>query len=188
MNDRDNAELISTAWQNYQRSKSHWDFKNGPLRCPLPVSVGATTALDGNAGVSDGSMDVITFRRERGYFNGNPCWQIIGDLRSVKVVVAISDRNNVSDGQAPFKGDFGMSKYCKYDDLNYKPTMGFVDLRGKSREWGLPVTVEQGRAMEADGLAVMWPYAKCPAWVAKFGLSAFWMAASRIVTWPSRLG
>ena len=93
MADLDDSGLISAAWEKYQKSKNHWDFKNGPFRCPLPISFEAVTALDGDADVSDETVDVVTFRREGGYFNGNPCWQFIGALRGTEVVVALSGRN-----------------------------------------------------------------------------------------------
>lgn len=80
-----------------------------------------------------------------------------------------------------------MSGYAKYDDLGYKPTHGEVEIRGHEGEWSVPVSVKQGRAMERDGITVMWPYSSCPAWVAEIGLAGVWMAVHRVITWPSRI-
>lgn len=80
-----------------------------------------------------------------------------------------------------------MRDYCKYDDLPYRPTEGMVEVRGTQSEWGVRVSVEQGRAMEADGIPVMWPYASVPGWVADMGLAHLWVSLSRLWSWPSRL-
>lgn len=76
-----------------------------------------------------------------------------------------------------------MGDYQKYDDLDYTPTEGFVDVG----RFSIPVSVETGRAMEADGHPVMWPYASIPAWVADIGLAGPYVALSRLWTWPSRI-
>lgn len=43
-----------------------------------------------------------------------------------------------------------------FDQLDYTPTHGAVDMRGDNKTWGMEVPIEQGRAMEADGIPVYW--------------------------------
>ena len=79
-----------------------------------------------------------------------------------------------------------MSGYCPYDKLTYRPTIGYVDIRGHEKEFQIPVSINTGRALEADGVPVMWAYGSCPAWVAEIGLAGPWMLVARIITAPSR--
>ena len=79
------------------------------------------------------------------------------------------------------------AQYTKYDDLDFRPSHGSVDIRGESHEWSVPVTVDVGRALEKDGLHVCWPYASCPVWAAELGLVGPWMAVSRLLSFPSRM-
>lgn len=79
-----------------------------------------------------------------------------------------------------------MSDYCKYNDLDYTPAHGSIDVQGETGEFSVPVSVEVGREMEADGIPVCWPYASIPAWAADSGLAWLFMAAHRIWTLPQR--
>lgn len=74
----------------------------------------------------------------------------------------------------------------KYADLGYAPTYGSVEIRGGDRSWSVDVTVEQGRAMEEDGVPVYWIYGSVPVGVADAGLVGPWLAFYRGFTWPSR--
>lgn len=80
-----------------------------------------------------------------------------------------------------------MSKPMKYDDLDYTPEHGVVDVRGSRHTFGIEVPTNVGRAMEDDGIEVIWVYASCPGWVADLGLTRIWMPLSRLLKWPGRL-
>lgn len=75
---------------------------------------------------------------------------------------------------------------AKYDDLDYRPVYGTVDVRGQRRGFAIPVSVESGRAMEADGIPVTWIYASAPVWIAEAGLAGLWMRVQRLLGFPSR--
>jgi len=79
-------------------------------------------------------------------------------------------------------------KPMKYEDLDYVPDYGSVEIRGHRKSWTVNVSIDQGRAMEADGISVHWIYSSTPAWTADVGLAELWIAIKRIVTWPSRVG
>jgi hypothetical protein len=74
----------------------------------------------------------------------------------------------------------------KYDDLTYAPSYGSVEVRGDGRSWSVDVCVEQGRAMEADGIPVYWIYATIPASLVVFGQMTVWLFLYRLFTWPGR--
>lgn len=78
--------------------------------------------------------------------------------------------------------------YQKFQDLDYTPSHGTVDVRGEIKTFGLPVTISQGRDMEADGIPVCWVYASIPAWAAIPVIGSVAMWVSRAFTWPSRIG
>lgn len=80
-----------------------------------------------------------------------------------------------------------MSGYGRYDDLGYRPSYGWIDVRGAQHEWSVRVSVSQGRDMERDGVPVCWVYCSCPEWAARIGLSRLWMVVDRVWSWPSRL-
>lgn len=75
----------------------------------------------------------------------------------------------------------------KYDDLDYTPVYGSVEVRGERSLWPCNVSIEQGRAMEADGLTVFWIESVVPEWVATLGLTRPYLALYRIWTWPQRV-
>ena len=79
-----------------------------------------------------------------------------------------------------------MGDYCKFSDLGYRPSCGMIDVRGNEGDWTVKVSVEQGRALEADGVPVRWPYSSCPGFVANLGLAGLWMTFERAWSWPSR--
>ncbi|QPM89396.1 hypothetical protein PSAL_006120 [Pseudooceanicola algae] len=79
-----------------------------------------------------------------------------------------------------------MSGYQRYAALSYTPAYGCVDMRGEYRTFSAEVSIEQGLAMEADGIPVMWVHSSCPAWAGRF--ARLWMRAQRLLTWPSRAG
>lgn len=49
-----------------------------------------------------------------------------------------------------------MADPMPFAQLDYTPTHGSVAMRGRDKEWNMDVSVEQGRAMEADGIPVFW--------------------------------
>lgn len=78
--------------------------------------------------------------------------------------------------------------YQEFDKLDYTPTYGAVDIRGQSKEWSVEVPVEQGRAMEADGIPVCWVYGSIPEWAAMPVVGHIWLFVFRVFTWPGRIG
>lgn len=79
--------------------------------------------------------------------------------------------------------------YQEFDKLDYTPVYGTVDTVGQSgRRWSSEVPVEQGRAMEADGIPVCWVYASVPEWAAMPVVGRIWLFVFRVFTWPARIG
>ncbi|MGB0507121.1 MAG: hypothetical protein ACPGGK_13075 [Pikeienuella sp.] len=78
-------------------------------------------------------------------------------------------------------------EYQKFDDLDYAPAYGTVDVSGRVGQWSLPVSIKQGRAMEADGIPVCWVYGAIPAWAAIPVLGPIALAANRVFLLPSRI-
>lgn len=76
---------------------------------------------------------------------------------------------------------------AKYDQLDYTPTHGSVEVRGRESTWAVDVSINQGRAMEVDGVDVYWAYSGAPALVAEAGLTVPAMWLHRLLTWPSRI-
>ena len=79
-----------------------------------------------------------------------------------------------------------MSEPMKYDNLDYTPTQGHVEVRSGNKRWNIPVNVECGRDMEAEGFTVYWVHSVIPENMANFG--GIFMTLSRLFTWPSRWG
>lgn len=78
--------------------------------------------------------------------------------------------------------------YQKYDDLSYTPSYGTVDVRGRQSEWSVEVSIEQGRAMEADGIPICWVYGAIPDWAAIPVLGPVALFLFRVFTFPTRIG
>lgn len=81
-----------------------------------------------------------------------------------------------------------MSGYQKYDHLGYTPAYGSIDVHGKGRKWAVEVSIEQGRAMEEDGIPVCWVYGAVPEWAAYPVLGRVALFLFRVFTFPARLG
>jgi hypothetical protein len=79
-----------------------------------------------------------------------------------------------------------MTTPAKFTDLDYTPTHGCFSARGSRETWSCDVSVQQGRAMEADGIEVTWVAASIPAWIATAGLSTPYYALYRLWAWPGR--
>ena len=79
-----------------------------------------------------------------------------------------------------------MSEPMKYDDLDYTPTHGEVEIRHGNKCWQIPVNIECGRDMEAEGMTVYWPYAVIPAGVADAGFASIFTPLYRLFSWPTR--
>ena len=82
-----------------------------------------------------------------------------------------------------------MNEPMKYDNLDYTPAYGSVEIHGHEHEWAMDVSIEQGRSMEADGVEVLWIQSSAPMWVLNSGqpFVSIWMGCHRVITWPSRL-
>lgn len=79
-----------------------------------------------------------------------------------------------------------MSEPMKYDDLDYTPTYGAVEIRHGDKCWQIPVKTECARDMEAEGMTVYWTYASIPAGIADAGFGSLFTPFYRLFTWPSR--
>lgn len=74
---------------------------------------------------------------------------------------------------------------AEYDDLDYHPVSGEVSVSGREGEWSVTVPVEQGRAMEEDGIPVYWTHTNYPKWVVELGLTSVWGILYRVWTFPA---
>lgn len=79
-----------------------------------------------------------------------------------------------------------MSHYQPFDQLDYTPLYGTIDVHAGDCVFLVEVSVWQGRALEDAGIPVCWIYASCPYWVDRVGLTRPWFFIQRLYSWPSR--
>lgn len=79
-----------------------------------------------------------------------------------------------------------MAEPMKFEDLEYSPTHGEIEVQRGTAIWMVPVSVRMGRDMEAEGLQVYWIYAAAPAFAVNLGFGGAFLYLSRLFTWPSR--
>lgn len=79
-----------------------------------------------------------------------------------------------------------MPSPMKYDDLDYTPTHGEVEIRRGNKCWQIPVNIACGRDMEAEGFDVYWIYSSTPAALHDAGFGGIAVPLYRLFTWPSR--
>ncbi len=75
----------------------------------------------------------------------------------------------------------------KYDDLNYEPAYGLIEVRGRESGWAVRVPIDKGIDMEKDGVTVHWVYSQYPVWVVDIGAENLWTLLFRLWTWPQRV-
>lgn len=70
-----------------------------------------------------------------------------------------------------------MVKPMPFAELDYAPQHGTVEVQGENSLWCVEVDIEQGKAMEADGLDVWWVSDVIPLEQAKARAMAYHMKA-----------
>lgn len=81
----DDDQKIIEAWDN----RPQWDFdKYGPLRVPLKINYAEHSFSDENPSTNP-DLDIVTFREEHGWQDGQRARRVVGRFRETEVVVEV---------------------------------------------------------------------------------------------------